>query len=123
MLESLPPPPHAIVEVYYDSKCAPCRLELPELAKAAADKVVAFKIVILGDSDRGRSQIAAASPALVAHASIIPGGDARAVLRAAGNEEGILPYARSVKSDGTVCAKWRGMLSVDRIRALLAACK
>jgi hypothetical protein len=44
------------------------------------------------------------------------------VLRDASNDTGILPYARSVVSNGAVCAKWSGRLTVARVANLLAAC-
>jgi len=44
------------------------------------------------------------------------------VLRGAGNERGILPYARSITGEGETCAKWSGGLTVARAKSLLAAC-
>jgi len=116
-------PPHAMVEIYYDSKCAPCRLELPALAKAAEDKSLSFTIIILSEEAQAREELRAAAPALLPLAGPAAQKDGRAVLRAAGNTEGILPYARALSADGSACGAWRGVLNAERIRALLAACK
>ena len=57
--------------------------------------------------------------AIATSPSATPPGD---VLRGAGNERGILPYARSVTGEGETCAKWSGGLTVARAKSLLAAC-
>ena len=115
--------PPAIVEVYFDSSCTPCRRELPALAKAVGEENIPLAIFILGDETKAREQLNEISPVLLPRAKSVGDKDVRGVLRAAGNDEGILPYARAVQANGHVCAQWRGILNVDRIRALLAACK
>lgn len=67
--------------------------------------------------------MSAVSPILSERAVAIPAGiDQRALLQDVGDADGILPFARVRRMDGRVCAKWRGILTVARIRALLKAC-
>jgi thiol-disulfide isomerase/thioredoxin len=115
----LPPP---VLEVFYSPSCAPCRLELPAVAEMAGRKGVQVRIIILDQEERARAELRAASTGLdsIATAPVpAPAGD---VLRGAGNERGILPYARSVTGEGEVCAKWLGGLTIARAESLLAAC-
>ncbi len=119
MPPDLPPP---VLEVFYSPTCAPCRLELPVLAELSGGPGVSVRIVILDQELRARSELREVSASLEARAigpaSIAPGD----VLRAAGNDRGILPYARTVGSEGRVCSTWSGMLTVGRVKSLLAAC-
>jgi thiol-disulfide isomerase/thioredoxin len=115
----MPPP---VLEVFYSPSCAPCRLELPAVAEVARSGNVVVRVVILDQDERARSELRAVSPALAAAAAApgaAPPGD---VLLGAGNRRGILPYARSLTSEGTMCASWSGGLTVSRARSLLAAC-
>lgn len=114
----LPPP---VLEVFYSPTCTPCRLELPVVAEIARQGKTTVRIVILDQEDRARGELRAVSPTLDALASgpTTAPGDA---LRAAGNDRGILPYARSVTSQGQVCARWSGGLTIERAKSLLAAC-
>ena len=115
--------PPAIIEVYYDARCTPCVRELAALAEAAGDAAIPFRIILLGDERAARAQLADASPLLPPRAEAAQGEDWRAALKAAGDEDSVLPYARAVKADGRICGRWRGMLSLARLRALLVNCK
>ena len=115
--------PPAIIEVYYDARCTPCARELPALAEAAGDASLPFRIILLGDERAARAQLADVSPLLPPRARAAAGGDWRATLKAAGDEEGVLPYARAVRRDGRICGRWRGVLSLARLRALLESCR
>ena len=110
-----------VLEVFYSPTCAPCRLELPAVAEIVHGKQARVHIVILDQEERARSELRAVSDALnsVATASAKMPAD---VLRASGDEHGILPYARSLTADHEICAKWSGGLSVARAKELLAAC-
>ena len=119
MPPDLPPP---VLEVFYSPTCAPCRLELPVLAEVAGQEGSRVRIVILDQEARARSELRAVSPHLDANAASPAGNAPRNLLRAAGNDRGILPYARSVNAEGRVCSTWSGMLTVKRARSLLAAC-
>ena len=119
----LPPDlPPATLEVFYSPTCTPCRLELPAVAEIAGQDGVRMRIVILDDEDRARAELRAVSVRLEAVAKSKAGESPNAVLRDAGNDTGILPYARSITANGEVCAKWSGRLTVARARSLLAAC-
>ena len=119
----LPPDlPPATLEVFYSPTCTPCRLELPAVAEIAGRDGVRVRVVILDDEDRARAELRAVSVRLEAVAESKVGESPNAVLRDAGNDTGILPYARSVASNGAVCAKWSGRLTVARAVNLLAAC-
>jgi hypothetical protein len=114
----LPPP---ALEVFYSPTCTPCRLELPALATLAGDGTT-IRIVLLDQEERARSELRAVSPVLET-AAVGPSSEApRDVLRAAGNANGILPFARAVTADEATCATWSGGLTVERARSLLAAC-
>jgi hypothetical protein len=80
------------------------------------------RVIILDQEDRARADLRAVSVRLEAVAESTVGEPPNAVLRDAGNDTGILPYARSVASNGAVCAKWSGRLTVARAANLLAAC-
>jgi hypothetical protein len=116
----LPPP---ILEVYYAPSCAPCRLELPTIAEISRQDGVRIRIVIVGDKEKAMADLHATSPRLDRYAEPGRRGDAREILRRAGNPDGILPYARSVTSDGKNCVRWRGRITLAKARQMLAACK
>jgi hypothetical protein len=119
MPPDLPPP---VLEVFYSPTCAPCRLELPVLAEVVHGQGTSVRIIILDQEERARVELHAASPRLDAVA-VGPAADApRDVLRTAGNDRGILPYARTVDSEGAVCSTWSGRLTVSRIKSMVAAC-
>jgi len=119
MPPDLPPP---VLEVFYSPSCAPCRLELPAIAQVAGEAGTRVRIVILDQEERSRSELRAVSAQLDAIATPPAAAPPGEVLRSAGNERGILPYARSVTADGEACAKWSGGLTVARAKSLLAAC-
>ena len=110
-----------ILEVYYAAYCEPCRRELPVLAKLEAE--TNFVIVVLGDRDKGCAQVLAASPAFVDKVQVSPTGNDREILRKAGDKDGILPYARTIRQDGSLCASWRGILTEVRIHDMLKTCR
>ncbi len=115
-------PPVPVLDVYFAPTCAPCRLELPVLAEAVKDGLP-ITIVLLTDQPRARRELAAVSPALAARAiPVPPAADPRAALREAGDPDGILPFSRVRAAAGTTCPTWRGMLTLQRIRTLLAGC-
>jgi thiol-disulfide isomerase/thioredoxin len=111
-----------VLEVFYSPTCAPCRLELPLLADIAGKSEATLRIVILDQEERARTELRAVSPRLDAIAASPPAASPGDSLRAAGDANGILPYARSLTSDGEVCAKWSGGLTIGRVKSLLAAC-
>jgi hypothetical protein len=115
----LPPP---VLEVFYSSTCTPCRLELPAIAEIAGERGTQVRIVILEQEDRARAELRAVSPRLDAIAAGPPKASPGDVLRSAGNDRGILPYARSMTPEGAVCGTWSGGLTVSRAKSLLAAC-
>jgi thiol-disulfide isomerase/thioredoxin len=115
----LPPP---VLEVFYSPTCAPCRLELPVLADVAGKFDARVRIVILDQEERARAELRAVSPGLEAIATPVSTASPGDALRAAGDTNGILPYARSLTVDGEVCAKWSGGLTIARVKSLLAAC-
>jgi thiol-disulfide isomerase/thioredoxin len=119
MPPDLPPP---VLEVFYSPSCAPCRLELPAVAEIAGEAGTRVRIVILDQEERSRSELRAVTPQLDAIATSPSAAPPGEVLRGAGNERGILPYARSVTGAGETCAKWSGGLTVARAKSLLAAC-
>lgn len=110
-----------VLQVYYAPYCAPCRLELPQVAEAARQGL-AVRMVILEQEDKARRELAEVSPALADWAVMAPGNNPRQALRDAGDEEGILPYAVARQPDGKACGSWRGGLTLERIKSLLAAC-
>jgi hypothetical protein len=119
MPPDLPPP---VIEVFYSSTCTPCRLELPILAEVMGEQGTRMRIVILEQEERARAELRAVSPRLDAIAvgpTAATPGDA---LRAAGNDRGILPYARSMTAQGEICTTWSGGLTLSRVKSLLAAC-
>jgi thiol-disulfide isomerase/thioredoxin len=119
----LPPDsPVPILEVFYSPTCVPCRLELPVVAAIVEEKSVQVRIVILDQEDRARAELRSVSPRLESSAESRVGQSPGDVLREAGDDNGILPYSRSVTPEGDVCAKSPGRLTVTRARELLAAC-
>ena len=119
MLDAIPPP---TLEVFYASTCAACRLDLPVLAQLARQDGTRLRIIILADEARARTEISAALPTLDQQSVVASIKGPRETLQLAGDEDGILPFARAVSTNKT-CASWRGRLSIARARALLAACK
>jgi len=119
MLDAIPPP---TLEVFYASTCAACRLDLPVLAQLARQDGTRLRIVILADEARARIEIRAALPTLDQQSVVASIKSPRETLRLAGDEDEILPFARTVRTNKT-CASWRGRLSIARARALFAACK
>jgi thiol-disulfide isomerase/thioredoxin len=115
----LPPP---VLEVFYSPTCTPCRLELPVLAELQRRGEATLRIVILDQEERARSELRAVSERLDGIASGPAAAAPGDTLRAAGDANGILPYARSVAAGGEVCAKWSGGLTIERAKSLLAAC-
>lgn len=117
------PPDVPVLEVFYSPTCAPCRLELPVIARIAAGQEARIRIVILDQQARSRNELRAVSPALEAAAADPAAGKSpNDILRAAGEDRGILPYARSLTADGAVCAKWSGGLTLRKAQDLLGAC-
>ncbi len=115
-------PPVPVLDVYYAPTCLPCRLELPVLAEAVRDGL-SVTVMLLTEEAKARRQLAAVSPQLAAQAVAVPGGGApRAVLRAAGDGDGILPYSVVRSRQGGACRSWRGALTLERIRRLLTGC-
>jgi thiol-disulfide isomerase/thioredoxin len=115
----IPPP---VLEVFYSPTCAPCRLELPALAQFAATGEARVRVVIVDEPERGRAELRAVSPGLEAAATTDPSASPRDILRAAGDERELLPYARSLTAEGQVCATWSGGLTMGRARSLMSAC-
>jgi len=113
----------AHIEVYYASECTPCRLELPVLARIAADGTIPFSIVVLGDAREGLAQLAAVSANLTVLARASNAWDMRKALREAGDKDAILPFARALSAEGKLCGSWRGVLTQERMARLLALCK
>ena len=124
MAAALPPP---VLEVYYSPTCAPCRLELPVLGELVRRDGSIVRIVILDQEQRARGDIRAISASLERSAARVPGLRVglppRKVLLAAGDADGILPFARALAPKGKLCGSWRGGLTLLRARALLAACR
>ncbi|MEJ1968244.1 MAG: thioredoxin family protein [Rhizomicrobium sp.] len=121
VVAALPPP---VLEVYYSPTCVPCRLELAVLGEIVRKDGAAVRIVVLDQIARARGDISAI-PALRTRAALSPPSALapRKALLAAGDGDGILPYARSLSGSGKPCASWRGGLTLLRARALLAACR
>lgn len=119
MCPATSPPP--VLDVYYAAYCTPCRLELPVIAAIARQDGIAVRIEIVGDAVRARHAIAQTAPSLlrVSDMSALP---PRAALLAAGDGDAILPFARVLAPDGRTCARWRGLLTRFRARALLTSC-
>ena len=118
MTAPLPP----VLEVYYSPTCAPCRLELPIVAEFARRDGSRVRIVILDQATRARDELNDVSPQLAAMAVSATDKNPRDVLRAAGDADAMLPYARAVASGDRVCSDWRGMLTLARAQNLVQAC-
>ena len=116
-----PPPP--ILEVFYSPTCAPCRVELPILSELVAKDGTRIRIVILDQEARARHDIREVSPLLERQAVRSPDPKPRAALLAAGDADGILPFARAISPAGAPCATWRGGLTLQRARMLIGACR
>jgi len=116
-------PDMPVLDVYYASTCAPCRADLAVLADVVREGHPKLVIYLLSDATEARAELAAASPQLPDLAVAMPTGSTeREVLRLAGDADGILPFARVRAADGRLCGTWRGILTLERIRALLKAC-
>jgi hypothetical protein len=115
-------PPLPVLEVYYSPTCAPCRLELPAIVEFAREDGRRVRIVILDQILRAREEIRAVSPQFAVTAIATTERNPRTALHEAGDADGILPYARSIAPNGTICAQWRGILTLARARDLVAAC-
>lgn len=116
---ALPPP---VFEIYYAPSCAPCRLDLPVAAELVKRDGVALRIVIVSDAAKALADLRAVSPALANAAELPAEPNPRAVLRGAGDPDGILPYART-RAHGKTCATWRGRLSLAKALEMIAACR
>ena len=120
MIAPMTPPP--VLEVFYSPSCAPCRLELPVVTEFAKQDGARVRIVIVDQEALARRELRAASGQLetgaVTRTNAFPG----ATLREAGDRYAILPYARSLGGNATVCARWGGRLTVAKARELVAAC-
>lgn len=115
----LPPP---VFEIYYAPSCAPCRLDLPVAAALLKQDGTTLRIVIVSDTPKALADLRAVSPALEKAAEIPAKQDPRALLRHAGDPDGILPYART-RDAGKTCATWRGRLSLARAVQMISACR
>ena len=122
MFDMIPLPPPAIVEVYFAPSCAPCRLELPALVELARKSPDRLRLVIVGERAAALQALSDASPRLAMLAVDKTHMNPRATLLAAGDGDGVLPFAKSVAADGRTCARWRGGLTWDRVQSLLSAC-
>jgi len=111
-----------LLQVFYSSNCAPCRLELPVLADVAAGRTVDLSIVVFGDREKAFAELRGASTRLAGLATAIPENEERQTLRAAGNADGILPYARILSASGLACDSWRGGLTPRVIARMLERC-
>lgn len=111
------PPAH--IDVYYASTCVPCRLELPVLRSAIVNGMD-IRIVIVSDQAQAKLELGAAQ--LADRATLAPGISARDRLRRAGDQDSILPFARTVRMGTKACATWRGILTLPRIKSLLSSC-
>ena len=121
MTATMEPPP--TLEVFYSSTCAPCRLDLPSLAQFVRNQEGRLHIVILSDEARARDELRSVSPRLNEVATFAGVRAPREILRDAGDSDGILPFARAVGADKKVCASWRGRLTFERAKKLIAACQ
>jgi hypothetical protein len=118
----MPVPQPPILEVYYSPTCAPCRLELPAVAEFARLDGSRVRIVILDQETRARDELKDVALRLVPMAVSVTDKNPRNALRAAGDADGMLPYARVVTPEGKVCSNWRGMLTLARAQNLVRAC-
>ena len=103
------------LEVFYAAYCQPCQQELPALRQTAGQTQLVIRV--LGNAERAMVQLGD----LAALAQTVPADQEKAVLRQAGDGDGILPFARSVKA-GRTCSQWRGILTWERVQTLLRAC-
>lgn len=115
----LPPP---VLEVYYAPSCAPCRLDLPVVVEFAKLDGARVRIVIVSEEARARGDLRQVSARLAADAVVGRQSTPSAILREAGDDDGILPYARSVTAKGDICARWRGRLTLAKAQELVSAC-
>jgi len=81
-----------------------------------------IRVRIVDGVPQATIDLAAVNQRLARNASAAPGSSPNDRLRRAGDADGILPYSQSVDRQGHVCASWRGMLTLSRIRALLSKC-
>jgi thiol-disulfide isomerase/thioredoxin len=111
-----------VLEVFYSPTCAPCVLELPVVAEFAKTGGARVRIVIVDEEARARAELRAVSSTLETEAVARTAASPGTVLRKAGDTYGILPYARTVASNGMVCAHWGGRLTATKARQLVEAC-
>ena len=103
------------LDVFYAAYCQPCQQELPALRQAAGQTRLVIRV--LGNADQAKLQLGD----LAVLMAPIPADQEKAMLRQAGDRDGILPYARSVK-EGRTCRQWRGILTWERIQSMVKAC-
>jgi len=120
-MSDLPPVP--ALEVFYSPICAPCKLELPFLATLIEDTSFNLVIVVLGDKERALADFRAVSPTLEPRAIVPDIIDERTALRAVGNSNGVLPYARVTQNADNICASWRGRLNGAIVKRMIARCR
>lgn len=118
-----PPPVRTILQVFYSAGCRQCDPELPLLAKVMEDNAVDLVITVLGDRDKGYAELRKASPRLVEIATAASSHEERDLLRAAGNANGKLPYARTLLSTGVACQTWQGGLTPGVLDRMLESCR
>ena len=97
-------------------------MELPVLAEFSKRDGARVRIVIVGEEARARDNLRQASAQLAADAVASRQSTPRAILREAGDSDGILPYARSLSPAGKICAKWRGRLTLAKAQELVSEC-
>ncbi|HTT82816.1 MAG TPA: thioredoxin family protein [Rhizomicrobium sp.] len=117
---ALPPP---TLEVFYSPTCAPCQLELPVLADLVTGAGTQLRIIVLDGGKRARIEIHKASPTLDRDVAPDIRVKPRDALLAAGDTDGILPFARTIAGSGKVCASWRGILTARRVRVMIGTCQ
>ena len=117
------PPIRTILQVFYAVGCAACGPELPLLARVMDDNAVDLVIIVLGDRGKGYAALKKVSPKLVEIATVASAREERDMLRAAGSETGVLPYARTLLSTGLVCQTWAGGLTSGVLDRMLESCR
>jgi hypothetical protein len=95
---------------------------LPAIAEFLREDGSRVRIVILDQTIRARDELGDISPLLAAAAISASKKVPRETLRAAGDDDGMLPYARALSPIGKTCAQWRGRLTLERARSLIASC-
>ena len=104
---------------FWSADCAPCLAELP-LLQALADEPGRWRVLLVtadapADAARAMQRVGVALP-------VVRGGKGLAALmRAAGNTRGVLPFT-VLMADGRLCANHAGALDAQSLAALLASC-